>query len=79
MRGGAGLGGNTRAGGGTEQNVHSSIIEDVLVKRAVRGHHRNVQEVCHKNVGCVRFVRLRCVHRGYFGVCEELSTERSFS
>ena len=35
--------------------------------------------ICHKSAGCVRFVRLRCVHREYFGVREELSTERSFS
>ena len=41
VRGSAGLGGNTRAGGRTEQNVHSSIIEDVPVERAVRGHHQN--------------------------------------
>ena len=79
VRGGAGLGGNTRAGGRTEQNVHSSIIEDVPVERVVRGYHQNVRVVCHKSAGCVRFVRLRCVHRGYFGVHEELSTERSFS
>ena len=39
--GGAGLGGNIRAGGRTEQNVHSSIIEDVPVERAVHGHHQN--------------------------------------
>lgn len=44
------------------------------------GRERAVRAaVCHKSVGCVRFVRLRCVHRGYFGVREELSTERSFS
>ena len=64
MLGSAGLGGNTRAGGRTEQNVHSSIIEDVSVERVVRVQHQNLQAVCHKSVGCLRFVRLRCVHRG---------------
>ena len=37
VRGGAGLGGNTRAGGRTEQNVHSSIIGDRVRRRAVCG------------------------------------------
>ena len=42
VRGGAGLGGNTRAGGRTEQNVHSSIIGDRVRRRVVCGRGRAV-------------------------------------
>ena len=40
VRGGAGLGGNTRAGGRTEQNVHSSIIGDRAGVWTIFGHGR---------------------------------------
>ena len=42
VRGSAGLGGNIRAGGRTEQNVHSSIIGDRVRRRVVCGRGRAV-------------------------------------